>query len=100
MNNNKLNEYKNWLELKNFTPETIEKYLWTLRIYGERELNTVSIINFLRNNLTKYEPNTLKGQKNALASYAKFLRIYDDLEWELVSKIIPRIQKRPFPILN
>jgi integrase len=28
------------------------------------------------------------------------LRIYDDLEWELVSKIIPRIQKRPFPILT
>ena len=52
--NNQLNQYKNWLELKNFSSETIEKYLRTVTNYGQRDLNTLSIVDLLRGNLEKY----------------------------------------------
>lgn len=97
---NSLSEYTQWLKDKNLAPETIKKYLSTISQYGEIEINTSSIAKFLRENLKKHQPNTLKGQKNILASYAKFKKIYAKIEWENIKKLIPRIQKRFFPTVD
>ncbi|CAI2165503.1 15614_t:CDS:2 [Funneliformis geosporum] len=43
-----------------------------IREYGERELSTDVIDSFLKENLTKYEPASLKVFRNALSSYSKF----------------------------
>jgi hypothetical protein len=77
---NILNEYAQWLKNKNLAPKTIEKYLHTIRQYGKIEINTNSIAYFLRENLKKHQPNTLKGQKNIFASYARFQNIYATVE--------------------
>jgi hypothetical protein len=77
---NILSEYTQWLKNKNLAPKTIEKYLYTIRQYGKIEINTNSISYFLRENLKKHQPNTLKGQKNILASYARFQNIYATVE--------------------
>jgi len=91
-----LKDYQTWLQAKNFTKETIEKYLFTVNKYGNREINTNSIAEFIKENLAKYEPNTLRGQKNALASYAKFLKIYEKVGWEKITRIIPSVQQKFF----
>ncbi|WNE40225.1 MAG: Tyrosine recombinase XerD [Mycoplasmataceae bacterium] len=98
--NNQINNYKIWLKRKNFTDETISRYLITINKFREKDLTTDSVISFLRDGLKKYQPNTLRGQKNAIASCAKFLQIYQEIEWDIITKIIPRIQKRPFPIIT
>nr|CAG8598798.1 3066_t:CDS:2 [Entrophospora candida] len=49
--------------------ETIKKYLRILNQYGKRKIDTESISDFLRENLTKCEPATLRSKRNALASY-------------------------------
>jgi len=97
---NNFNEYNQWLKNKNLAPETIKKYLHTLSQYGKREINTNSIADFLRENLKKHQPNTLRGQKNILASYARFQKIYATMEWENINKIIPKIQKRFFSTVD
>jgi hypothetical protein len=77
---NNFNEYAQWLKNKNLSPVTIKKYLSTISQYGEIEISTSSITDFLQGNLKKHQPNTLKGQKNILASYAKFLEIHSTVE--------------------
>lgn len=89
------------MEEKNFTSETIKNYLGTLNQYGEqKKINTNSIINFLKENLNKYEPATLRSKRNALACYAKFLKIYGTIGWEQINKIIPTVQRKLFPTVN
>ena len=61
------NEYIQWLKQKNFALETIKKYLGTIKQYGNRKIDTCSIANFLRENLTKYEPATLRGKRNVVS---------------------------------
>jgi len=95
-----LNDYQNWLQDKNFTKETIEKYSYNVKQYGNKEINTFSITEFIKENLEKYEPNTLRGQKNALASYTKFLKMYDKVEWAKINKLIPFVQRKPFPTID
>jgi len=68
------------LQQKHFASETVEKYLRILNQYGNKEINTSSISNFLRENLTKYEPATLRSQRNVLASYAKFKKAHAKIE--------------------
>lgn len=99
-NKQKFNQYKNWLELKNFFKKTIKKYLRNIKYFGEQEITTVSVVNFLCENLSKFEPNTLRGQRNALASFCKFLKIHHEVEWDIIVRIIPRVQKKPFPTLT
>jgi len=79
-NTSRLGNYSQWLKNKNLAPVTIKKYLYTIKQYGEIEINTNSIAEFLRENLKKHQPNTLKGQKNILASYARFQKIYATVE--------------------
>lgn len=95
-----INKYIEWLQRKNFSPETIKKYSRILNSYGNKKINTDTITNFLFENLNKCEPATLRSKRNALASYSKFLKVHATIEWENISKIIPQVQKRLFPTLN
>jgi len=88
------------LQQKHFASETIAKYSRILNQFGNRGINTSSITDFLRENLNKYEPATLRSQRNTLASYSKFLKIHSTIEWESISKLIPQVQKRFFPTVS
>ncbi|CAI2189369.1 4748_t:CDS:2 [Funneliformis geosporum] len=63
------------IKKRNFPSQTIRKYSWSLREYGERELNTTEITNFFKKNLMKYEPASLQFHRCALISYAKFKKV-------------------------
>ena len=77
------------------------KNIYSLLIkYRNKEINTNSIAEFISENLEKYEPNTLRGQKNALASYTKFQKIYNKIEWEKITRIIPSVQQKFFPTVT
>lgn len=97
--NVKLNEYKNWLERRNLSHKTIELWLLGMKKYGSQEVNTDNIVNFLKENLTKYSPYYLKSIRNSLSAYAKFQKIRE-IEWEIISRIIPKVQPRLFPTVN
>ena len=98
MVNNNLNEYKNWLIKKNLTLNTIRSYLWAMREYGKRELNTDTVISFFKDNLTKYEPASLKLQRHALISYSKFQK--KEIEWEIITRVIPAVQRKFFTTID
>src|SRR5215204_3791792 len=69
-----------------------------MKEYGHRELNTDQIINFLKENLTKYQPSSLQVCRQALSSYTKFKKI--EIEWEMITRIIPTIQRKFFTTIN
>jgi integrase/recombinase XerD len=97
-NTPKLNDFKEWLEKRNLTPETIQIKLRHVRWYGDQELNTDSIANLLKENLTKYSPHHLGNLRSSLSSYAKFLKV--EVEWDLITRIIPKVQPKTFPTIN
>jgi len=99
-NTPKLNDFKEWLQQKNFTNETIKNYLATIIQYDNREINTSTIANFLRERLDNYQPATLRSKRNALASYSKFLKIHITIEWEKINKLIPTVQKKLFSTVD
>lgn len=98
MTKNNLSEYKNWLERRNLTLNTIRSYLWALKEYGPRETDTNSIINFLKSNLTKYQPASLQVCRQALSSYSKFQKI--EIEWEMITRLIPTVQRKFFTTID
>ncbi|WP_172575186.1 tyrosine-type recombinase/integrase [endosymbiont GvMRE of Glomus versiforme] len=93
-----LKEFKNYLENNHLSPDAIRNYLWSLKKYGERELNTNEIINFLKESLNKYQPSSLRNLRNGLKSFSRFQKI--DIEWEITKKIIPTIQPKFFTTIN
>ena len=95
----KLQEYKNWLEKRNLTTETIRLRLRGMRKYGDQELNTDNIVNFLKDNLKKYQPNSLKSILGSLTSYARFQKI-NNIEWEIITRIIPKVQGKFFDTID
>ena len=95
----KLPEYKNWLEKRNLTTETIRLRLRGMRKYGEQELNTDNIVNFLKENLKKYQPHSLKSILGSLTSYARFQKI-NNIVWEIITRLIPKVQSKFFDTIN
>lgn len=65
-----------------------------MKKYGNRELNTDSIIIFFKENLTKYQPNSLQIYRQTLSSYTKFRKI--EIEWEMITRLIPIVQRKFF----
>lgn len=96
----KLNDFKNWLERRNLTLETIQIKLRHVRCYGNRELNTDNIANFLKENSTKYSPYHLGNLRSSLSSYTRFLKVESEIEWDLITRIIPKVQPKLFPTIN
>ena len=93
-----LNDFKNWLERRNLNPKTIKVRLQGVKQYRPRELSTDNIIEFIKENLTNYQPNSLKSIFSSLTSYAKFQKI--EIEQELITRIIPKVQERFFDTIN
>lgn len=77
MNNLNLNSYINWLKDRNRSLNTINIYTQALQYFFQVNptLDTETIRSYLKTNLTKYQPNTLKIFRQALSSYAKFKRL-------------------------
>jgi hypothetical protein len=46
-----------------------------IKKYDKRELNTDNIVAFFKENLKKYQPNSLKSILGSLTSYARFQKI-------------------------
>jgi len=102
MNNfNKLNQnYIEWLNDRNRSSKTIQTYCQTLAqfIHHQGIINTKSIRNFLKENITIYQPNSLRVFRQALSSYSKFQKI--TIDWEWITGIIPKTMKRLFNTLT
>ncbi len=99
--NNQLDllNYTSWLEERNKTPRTIQAYSAVLKQFWQsKEITTQSIREFLKFNLNKYQPNSLKLIRYAVSSYAKFARIVVDWEW--IKGIIPKSQRKCFATLS
>lgn len=96
----KLNlHYLEWLKDRNRASDTIKVYCQALELFlANNQLNTQSIRNFLKSNITKYQPNSLKVFRQALSSYAKFQKI--EIEWEWIKGIIPKTMRRLFDTLT
>jgi integrase/recombinase XerD len=95
--NNNLNNYINWLKDRNRSPNTIKIYLQHLQQFNQ-PITTDNIRNFLKENITKYQPNTLKLYRQSLSSYAKFQRL--EIDWTRINGIIPKMARRFFSTLN
>ena len=96
--NNNLKEYRKWLEKRNLSSETVRIYCWAIREYGDNELTTENIVEFLKANLTKYQPASLESFRYALSSLAKFQKI--TIEWEMITRLIPTVQRKFFTTIN
>ncbi|CAJ0761784.1 12250_t:CDS:1, partial [Entrophospora sp. SA101] len=70
-----LNNYSQWLQKQNLAPNTISNYLQAVKVYGNQQLNTENLNNYLKSNLTKHEPSTLYTRVKALTVYAKFKQL-------------------------
>ncbi|WNE40768.1 MAG: Tyrosine recombinase XerC [Mycoplasmataceae bacterium] len=97
--NNNLNLFESWLSRKNLAVETIKIKLRHIKHFGERAITTDNIVSFLKEN-HKYTPHHLENLRNSLGSYTKFLKIYNEVEWEIVNKIIPKIQPKLRTIID
>jgi hypothetical protein len=74
-----LNEYQNWLEKRLLSSETIQIKLRHVRKYGNRDLTTDNIVDFLKEN-SQYSPYHLENLRSSLLSYAKFLKVENEIE--------------------
>ena len=86
-----LTKYTNWLKNRNLASETIRTYLWTVSRY-KLKLTTSKISQFLKNQVAKYQTWTIRNQRNALHSYAKFKKL--QVDWELIARVIPKVQAK------
>ena len=85
-----LQEYTNYLKSRNLAPETIRTYLWGLNKYGQQEINTFQISDFIRRSLAKYQTWSIRNQRNALHSYAEFKKL--QVDWEIIARVIPKFK--------
>lgn len=98
-NNLDLTNYINWLKDRNRSSQTIYVYCEVLKLFTQNySVNTDNLRNFLKNNITKYQPNTLKVFRQALSSYAKFAKI--EIDWDRITGIIPKSMRKFFNTLT
>lgn len=98
-NQTNLLNYTNWLEERNKAKTTIHNYLAVLKqFWQDKEITTQTIRDFLKANISKYQPNTLKLVRYAISSYAKFAKI--TVDWEWIKGIIPKVQRKCFATLS
>lgn len=90
-------EYLNWLKDKNLTPATIRSYLDTLGKFNQ-SFTTEGVKEYFLQNQKTYQPTTLKTKQYALNSYLKFKQL--KVEWERISRLIPKVQKKFFTTLK
>lgn len=93
-----LKNYHLWLKEQNITSGTIRNYSWTIEQYGQQPLTTSQISHFLKTNSSKYQPWTIRNQRNALKSYCHFQQKF--IDWKIISRIIPKIQPKFYTTIN
>lgn len=95
-----LTAYNEWLSEINRSKITIQTYQQRLTVFLQSKniINTDTIRNFLKENIDNYQPNSLKTFRQALSSYTKFTKI--TIDWERITGIIPKLQRKPFSILD
>ena len=94
-----LSNYTQWLEERNKAKTTINNYLNVLKQFWQyKNISTQAIKEFLKENITKYQPGSLKLFRYALSSYTKFAKIVVDWEW--IKGIIPKTQRKCFATLS
>ena len=94
-----LNNYTQWLEERNKAPRTIQAYLTVLKqFWRSKEITTQTVKDFLKNNIAKYQPNSLKLVRYATSSYTKFAKLA--IDWEWIKGIIPKTQRKCFATLS
>lgn len=93
-----LQEYTSYLQNRNLAPETIRTYLWTLNQYGNQEISTTQISNFIKRSIQKYQTWTIRNQRNALHSYAKYKKL--QVDWEIIARVIPKIQTKFYATIS
>ena len=92
-----LTKYTNYLKTRHLASETIRTYLWTVSRY-KYKLTTSKVSQFLKNQITKYQAWTIRNQRNALHSFAKYKKVIVD--WELIARIIPKVQQKFYATIN
>jgi len=98
-NNLDLINYTAWLEERNKAKTTVQNYLRFLKqFWQDREITTQNIKEFLKINLDKYQPNSLKTFRHAVSSYAKFAKLV--IDWEWIKGIIPKTQRKCFDTIS
>ncbi|CAH1757583.1 15534_t:CDS:2 [Entrophospora sp. SA101] len=75
MKNNDLAKYSQWLRKKDLATNTINNYSRAARLYGEKPLTTSNLREYVRNNLTKYEPSSLYTGIKALTIYGRYQKV-------------------------
>lgn len=94
-----LSNYTNWLAERNKSVSTVQNYLTVLKQFWQHEpITTQTIREFLKTNIAKYQPNSLRLFRYAVSSYAKFAKIAVDWEW--IKGIIPKTQRKCFATLS
>ena len=99
LNNLDLINYISWLGERNKAPRTVQAYLTVLKqFWNNKEITTENIRDFLKANITKYQPNSLKLVRYAIGSYSKFAKL--TIDWEWIKGIIPKTQRKAFATLS
>ena len=94
-----MNNFNQWLQNKNFSSNTIAVYQRIISYYGKHPLTTQNLAKFTKQLNENHEPATCQLYVAALKSYAKFQKIID-IDWEAITKPIPKIQKKFYTTIN
>src|SRR2546430_15677787 len=97
MNYHNITPYAEWLQDKNLATNTIRLYLNVLDKFPY-QFSTENLKNYFRANLKKYEATSLKVQQHAFNSYIKFKKL--KIEWERITRLIPRTQRKFFSTID
>jgi len=93
------NEYIEWLQDKNLSPNTIQLYTNILgRFQHSLLLTTENVKQYFKEGVKKYQVASLTTYKHCLNSYIKFKKL--EIEWEKITRLIPRSQRKFFPIIS
>jgi len=98
-NNLDLVNYTEWLKERNRSTTTIFVYCQVLKQFWQlKAITTQTIRDFLKANIAKYKPNSLRVIRQALSSYSKFQKL--KINWDWITGIIPKNMKRLFSTLS
>jgi len=94
------NEYIEWLQDKNLSHNTIQLYTSVLGKYQQNSsvLTTENIKQYFKDNVKKYQAESLRVEKYCLNSYIKFKEL--KIEWEKITHLIPKTQRKFFPVIS
>ena len=92
--------YLQWLKNKNLSPETIQVYQRIINYYGNQSLTVPNLTQFIKKLTKRLEPSTCQLYLACLISYAKYQKVYEEIEWERIIPLIPKTQKKFYTTIN